>query len=72
MEPLLSYSLTLVSEFNNVNHSKVAGWVNGKRGQVCSELLVGIWNLQGTVEEIVVGKANTETQSKEKGGNAQR
>lgn len=45
--------------------------MNEKRGQVCSELLLGIQNLQGTVEEMVVGKANIETQSKEKGGNAQ-
>lgn len=70
MEPLLNYSLILVSESNNVNHPKMAGWVNGKRGQVCSELLLGIQNLQGTVEETVVGKANTEIQSTEKSGNA--
>lgn len=45
--------------------------MNGRRGQVCLELLLGIQNLQTAVEEVVVGKANTETPREVKGGNAQ-
>ena len=38
---------------------------------MCLELLLGIQNLQTAVEEVVVGKANTETPREVKGGNAQ-
>lgn len=38
---------------------------------MCSELLMGIQNLQRTVEEVMVGKANTEALSQGKSGNTQ-
>ena len=46
----------------------VGEWVGG---QVSSELLLEVQNLQRMIEEVVVGKTNTKTLSKGKGGNSQ-
>lgn len=69
MEPPLGCSLTLVSGFDNINDSVVVRMGEWEVGT--SVFRNSLRDTEPTIKEVVVGKTNAETLSKEKGGNAQ-